>query len=159
MNKLIKVGAIALFSLFVAACNKADPAADFKKLTDWQNAQTQSFLALQNDLQQKVATQDPAQIEEAVKTFTAKIEETQKTLDALDIQSDEIKPLKEKIKNAFVLSNELMADSIKVIQTPPSDPQQAQQLQQALQSKMEAANKAAQELVTLQAELQNKYGK
>ncbi len=151
MNKLIKLGAVALFSFFVVACNKADPAADLKKLTDWQAAQNQSQMAFQQEFQQKMATQDPAQIDAAVKDFGAKVAEIQKGLDALDIKSEEVKGLKDKMKAALVLSNELVLDSVKVMQNP------TEEAQKAILDKTQKVMQAQQDLVKLQSELQAKY--
>lgn len=152
MNKLIKLGAVALFSFFVVACNKADPAADFKKLTEWQAAQTQSQIAFQQEFQQKMATQDPAQIDAAVKDFGNKVTEIQKGLDALDIQSEEVKVLKDKMKEALVLSNELVMDSVKVMQNP------TEESQKAIVEKTQKVMQTQQDLVKLQGELQAKFG-
>ena len=151
MNKLIKVGAVALFSLFVVACNKADPAADLKKLVDWQTSHMASQQNFQVEFQKKIASQDPAQIDAAVKEFSEKIAETQKGLDALDIQSDEVKVLKEKMKATLVVSNELVVDSVKAMQNPTAE------AQQAIIKKSEEAMKGAQELLKIRTELQQKY--
>lgn len=152
MNKLIKIGAVALFSLFVAACNKADPKADFKTLSDWSAAQQQSQIALQTELQQKLATQDPAQIEPVVNQFTAHVAEMEKSLAALDIKSPEIKVLKEKIEATLKQSNELVVEGLKAIKDPASVDQDA------LAEKTQSVVKSAEELQKLQAELQQKFG-
>ncbi|HBO37279.1 MAG TPA: hypothetical protein DD638_01315 [Pasteurellaceae bacterium] len=154
MNKLIKFGAAALLAIFVTACgDKADPAADFKKLSDWSAAQQQSQLAFQTEFQKKVATQDPAQIEEALKDVNAKVAEIEKSLDALDIKSPEIKTLKDKMKSGLMLSNQLVADGLKIMQNPTDI-----EAQKVVQEKVEKVQQEMVELQKLQMELQQKYG-
>ncbi len=152
MNNLLKIGATIVFALFVAACNKADPAADFKKLTDWGAANQQTQAAFQAEFQKKVATQDPQQIEQAVSELNAKISEIEKSLNALDIQSPEIKPLKEKMKSTLALSSDLMKDSIALMKNPTEEGVKA------LQDKTQHAVQATNELQQLQAQLAEKYG-
>ena len=108
-------------------------------------------MAFQQEFQQKMATQDPAQIDAAVKDFGAKVAEIQKGLDALDIKSEEIKGLKDKMKAALVLSNELVLDSVKVMQNP------TEEAQKAILDKTQKVMQAQQDLVKLQSELQAKY--
>ncbi|TCP95737.1 hypothetical protein EDC44_10716 [Cricetibacter osteomyelitidis] len=155
MNKFIKIAAVALFSLFVAACNKADPKADFKKLTDWSVAQQQAQLDLQKlqlELQQKVATQDLAQIEPTLDQFNTKIAEMQKSLEAVDVKSPEIKALKDKMISTWNASKDLMIDGLNAMKNPQSIDQKA------LMEKTQNAVKSAEELQKLQVELQQKFG-
>lgn len=151
MNKLIKIGAMALFAFFLSACDKPDPAADFKRLMEFSEKQQQSQIAFQAELQQKLVSQDPAQIEAALNDFSEKVKVTAKELDAVEVKSDEVKSFKLKMKEALTLSNELLSDSVKMLQNPTPESQQA------LQQKAQNALKTADELQKQQAELEQKY--
>lgn len=151
MNKLIKLSATLLFALFLSACEKPDPAADFKKLMEFGEKQQQSQVTFQAELQQRLATQDPKQIEGALNDFSQKVTQIAKELDAIEVKSDEIKSFKTKMKDGLILSSELLSDSIKLMQNPTEEGQKA------LQEKTQNALKIAQELQEIQTELQKKY--
>ncbi|MDO4430565.1 MAG: hypothetical protein Q4B95_04605 [Lonepinella koalarum] len=151
MNKLLKIGAPVLFAFFLSACDKPDPAADFKRLMEFSEKQQQSQIAFQAELQQKLASQDPKQIEVALNDFSEKVKATAKDLEAVEVKSDEVKAFKVKMTEALNLSNELLADSVKMMQNPTIE------AQQALQQKSQQALKTAEELQKQQAELQQKY--
>lgn len=151
MNNVMKIGAMVLLAFFVSACDKPDPAADFRRLMEFSEKQQQSQIAFQAELQQKLASQDPKQIESALNEFSEKVKVTAKELDAVEVKSDEVKAFKVKMKDALTLSNELLSDSVKMIQTPTEEGQQA------LEQKAQDALKIAEELQKQQAELQQKY--
>lgn len=153
MKKLMKLSATLLFAFFLSACEKPDPAADFKKLVEFGEKQQQSQVAFQTELRQKLATQDPQQIEAALTEFNQKVMQITKELDAVEVKSDEIKSFKSKMKDGLTLSSELLADSIKVMQNPTEEGQKA------LQEKTQNTLKTAQELQQIQMELQKKYAK
>ncbi len=50
--------------------------------------------------QKKLATQDPKQIQEGLSAFNKKVEETVKSLDAIEVSDAQIKTFKEK-QNQF----------------------------------------------------------
>lgn len=153
MNKIIKLGAAALFSFFVVACNKADPAADYQKLVEWSTANQQSQLAFQQEYTQKLATGDIKQIEEAMNALSTRNAEVQKSLDSLDIKSKEINELKDKMKFVLSLSSELAKDGLQLITNP------TEENQKLVEEKTQKATEATQELQKLQAEYAEKYGK
>lgn len=153
MKKLMKLSATLLFAFCLSACEKPDPAADFKKLVEFGEKQQQSQVAFQTELRQKLATQDPQQIEAALTEFNQKVMQITKELDAVEVKSDEIKSFKSKMKDGLTLSSELLADSIKVMQNPTEEGQKA------LQEKTQNTLKTAQELQQIQMELQKKYAK
>ena len=108
MKKLFKILSVTLFAFVVTACgDKADPAAEFKKLNDWSVNNQQAVMTLQTEIQQSLASQDQAKIEEAVKKFNDKFAEFQKELDAIEVKDPEIKAFKDKVKNGLVSSNKL----------------------------------------------------
>lgn len=154
MKKLASLGVIAAVAFGVAACEKADPAADFKKFQAWNATQQQLQQQAQVELQQKLAAvKDPAtEVAPILEGFSAKVQETVKSLDALDVKSDELKAHKEKTKAVLVLSNEVLTDSIKAMtsQTPEA--------QKAVQEKTVKLQEAAAALQKADAELSQKYG-
>ncbi len=141
MNKLFKILSVTLFAFVVTACgDKANPAAEFKKLNDWSVNNQQAVMTLQTEIQHSLASQDQAKIEEAVKKFNDKFAEFQKELDAIEVKDPEIKAFKDKVKNGLVSSNKLITDVITLMKSPTAELQ-----------------KQVMEVTKLQAELQKKY--
>ncbi|WP_150539943.1 hypothetical protein [Actinobacillus vicugnae] len=159
MKKLTTIGAVALLAFSVTACNKADPAADYKKFQEWYQVQEQSQAAAQAEFQKQLtevmgqAEKDPKALETVLNNFAGKVQETLKSLDAIDVKSEEIKALKDKTKAVLGLSNEVLSDQVKVMAAPTAE------AQQAIQAKAEKLNQAAQDLQKLQAELKAKFTK
>lgn len=151
MKKLMKLSATLLFAFCLSACEKPDPAADFKKLVEFGEKQQQSQAAFQSELRQKLATQDPQQIEAALTEFNQKVMQIAKELDAVEVKSEEIKAFKAKMKQGLTLSNELLSESVKMMKNP------SEELQKSLQVKTQNALDFGKELQKLQAELQAKY--
>ncbi|UKH15910.1 hypothetical protein [Actinobacillus pleuropneumoniae] len=159
MKKLATIGAVALLAFSVTACNKADPAADYKKFQEWYQVQEQTQAAAQAELQKQLtevmsqAQKDPKALEAVLNTFAGKVQETLKSLDAVDVKSAEIKALKDKTKAVLGLSNEVISEQVKVMAAPTAE------AQQAIQAKATQLNQAAQELQKLQADLKAKFEK
>lgn len=153
MNKIIKLGTAIIFAFFIAACNKADPAADYQKLVDWSLANQQSQMAFQQEYEQKLATRDVKQIEEAMNALSVRNAEVQKSLEALDIKSPEIKQLKDKMKSVLALSSELTKDGLQLITNPSED------AKKLVEEKTAKATEAILDLQKVQAEFAEKYGK
>ena len=152
MKKLFKILSVTLFAFVVTACgDKADPAAEFKKLNDWSVNNQQAVMTLQTEIQQSLASQDPAKIEEAVKKFNDKFAEFQKELDAIEVKDPEIKAFKDKVKNGLVSSNKLITDVITLMKSPTAE------LQKQVQEETQKVMQEAMEVTKLQAELQKKY--
>ena len=152
MNKLFKILSVTLFAFVVTACvDKANPAAEFKKLNDWSVNNQQAVMTLQTEIQQSLASQDPAKIEEAVKKFNDKFAEFQKELDAIEVKDPEIKAFKDKVKNGLVSSNKLITDVITLMKSPTAELQK--QVEEGTKKLMQDAS----EVTKLQAELQKKY--
>lgn len=151
MKKLMKLSATLLFAFCLSACEKPDPAADFKKLVEFGEKQQQSQVAFQTELRQKLATQDPQQIEAALTEFNQKVMQIAKELDAVEVKSEEIKAFKAKMKQGLTLSNELLSESVKMMKNP------SEELQKSLQVKTQNALDFGKELQKLQVELQAKY--
>lgn len=136
---------------------KADAAQvqgveDFKKLVEWNQAQEQALASSQAELQQTLATQDKAKIEEALKTFTTKVADVLKSLDALDVKNADVLAFKAKTKETLELSNDLIAESVKVMANPTAE------AQKLIQEKSQKLMATGTELQKLQAELQQKFG-
>lgn len=135
----------------VAAPSEA-AKADFQKLVDWNASQESAMSAAQAELQQKLASQDPKQIQEGLSTFNKKVEETVKSLDAIEVSDAQIKTFKEKTKSVLTLSSEVISEQVKTISTP-NDQAALQSVQQKAQSLIEAGN----ELQKLNVELQQRF--
>lgn len=103
----------------------AQGKADFKKILDWNKTQEQIANAAQKTLQEKLATQDPKQIEAALTEFTKTVEETIKSLDAVEVKNALVKTFKEKTKEVLGLSNTIVADSVKVMANPTAEAQES----------------------------------
>ncbi|ABY68939.1 hypothetical protein [Actinobacillus pleuropneumoniae] len=159
MKKLATIGAVALLAFSVTACNKADPAVDYKKFQEWYQVQEQTQATAQAELQKQLtevmsqAQKDPKALEAVLNTFAGKVQETLKSLDAVDVKSAEIKALKDKTKAVLGLSNEVISEQVKVMAAPTAE------AQQAIQAKATQLNQAAQELQKLQADLKAKFEK
>lgn len=168
MKNLTKLSLATLLALFLTACDKpntaqqaqssaqtatqADPATDFLKFIDWQKAQEAAQANIQAEIQQKLSSvQNPKELEPVLQNFSAKMNEMAQSLDALDIQSPEIKNLKEKAKVVLLLSSETMADTLKMIGAPSEDSQKA------LQEKAQKLMSLATELQQLQSDLAQKF--
>lgn len=159
MKKLATLSAIALASFAVTACNKADPAAEYKQFQAWQQTQEKVRSEAQAEFQQQLVqfsaqqNSDIKNLEPVLQDFARKIEETGKSLDALNVKSNEIKGLKEKAKTVLTLSTELLTDQAKLLITPNEE------AQKALQAKTTKLMEEANALQQLQAELDTKFGK
>ena len=125
---------------------------DFKKILDWNKTQEQIANAAQKTLQEKLATQDPKQIEAALSEFTKTVEDTIKSLDAVEVKNALVKTFKEKTKEVLGLSNTIVADSVKVMANPTAE------AQEALKAKTQQLLSQGGELQKLQAELQQTFG-
>ncbi|HHW7507281.1 TPA: lipoprotein HlpB [Mannheimia haemolytica] len=135
----------------VAAPSEA-AKADYQKLVDWNTAQESTMATAQAELQKKLATQDPKQIQEGLSAFNKKVEETVKSLDAIEVSDAQIKTFKEKTKSVLTLSSEVISEQVKTISTP-NDQAALQAVQQKAQSLIEAGN----ELQKLNVELQQRF--
>lgn len=165
MNKFTRIGAALLFAFFISACDTpannaqenvaaqtdSQGMADFKKIIDWHQAQEKTLATVQADLQNKVASGDKAQIDEGLKAFTTKISDVLKSLDTLDIKHNAINEFKEKTKQTLMLSNDLIAESVKVMANPTPE------AQKVIQEKSQALLQIGQELQQLQLQLQQKF--
>lgn len=130
----------------------AQGKADFQKILDWNKTQEQIANAAQKTLQEKLATQDPKQIEAALTEFTKTVEDTIKSLDAVEVKNALVKTFKEKTKEVLGLSNSIITDSVKVMSNPTAE------AQEALKAKAQQLISQGGELQKLQAELQQTFG-
>lgn len=138
---------------------KADMSADaqgvedFKKLLEWKQSQEVMLAQAQAELQQSVASQDKAKVEEAFKAFKGKVDEVLKSLDSLEIKNQEVNAFKAKTKESLMLSSDLITDSVKVMAAPTPE------AQAAIQEKAQKLMLLGAELQKSQIELQNKFAK
>lgn len=130
----------------------AQGKADFKKILDWNKTQEQIANAAQKTLQEKLASQDPKQIETALTEFTKTVEDTIKSLDAVEVKNALVKTFKEKTKEVLGLSNTIVADSVKVMANPTAE------AQESLKARTQQLLSQGGELQKLQAELQQTFG-
>lgn len=136
-----------------AADEMAQGKADLEKVLAWDSQNQAQMVKLQQELQAKASSGDPKQIEEAVKGFTAYIDDTIKSLDSLDIKNTQVVDFRTLAKDVLGLSRDVMVDSLKVI----SNPQDAD-LQKGLQTKVQDLMQKSQNLLSSQNELKTKFG-
>ena len=136
-----------------AADEMAQGKADLEKVLAWDNQNQGQMVKLQQELQAKAASGDPKQIEEAVKGFTAYIDDTIKSLDSLDIKNAQVVDFRNLAKDVLGLSRDVMVDSLKIA----SNPQDAD-LQKGLQTKVQDLMQKSQNLLSSQNELKTKFG-
>ncbi len=136
-----------------AADEMAQGKADLEKVLAWDNQNQGQMVKLQQELQAKAASGDPKQIEEAVKGFTAYIDDTIKSLDSLDIKNTQVVDFRNLAKDVLGLSRDVMVDSLKIA----SNPQDAE-LQKGLQTKVQDLMQKSQNLLSSQNELKTKFG-
>ena len=136
-----------------AADEMAQGKADLEKVLAWDSQNQAQMVKLQQELQAKASSGDPKQIEEAVKGFTAYIDDTIKSLDALDIKNTQVVDFRTLAKDVLGLSRDVMVDSLKVA----SNPQDAD-LQKGLQTKVQDLMQKSQNLLNSQNELKTKFG-
>ena len=136
-----------------AADEMAQGKADLEKVLAWDSQNQGQMVKLQQELQAKAASGDPKQIEEAVKGFTAYIDDTIKSLDALDIKNTQVVDFRNLAKDVLGLSRDVMVDSLKIA----SNPQDAD-LQKGLQTKVQDLMQKSQNLLNSQNELKTKFG-
>ena len=136
-----------------AADEMAQGKADLEKVLAWDSQNQGQMVKLQQELQAKAASGDPKQIEEAVKGFTAYIDDTIKSLDSLDIKNTQVVDFRTLAKDVLGLSRDVMVDSLKIA----SNPQDAD-LQKGLQTKVQDLMQKSQNLLSSQNELKTKFG-
>ena len=136
-----------------AADEMAQGKADLEKVLAWDSQNQGQMVKLQQELQAKAASGDPKQIEEAVKGFTAYIDDTIKSLDSLDIKNTQVVDFRNLAKDVLGLSRDVMVDSLKIA----SNPQDAE-LQKGLQTKVQDLMQKSQNLLSSQNELKTKFG-
>ena len=136
-----------------AADEMAQGKADLEKVLAWDSQNQGQMVKLQQELQTKAASGDPKQIEEAVKGFTAYIDDTIKSLDSLDIKNTQVVDFRTLAKDVLGLSRDVMVDSLKIA----SNPQDAD-LQKGLQTKVQDLMQKSQNLLNSQNELKTKFG-
>ncbi len=136
-----------------AADEMAQGKADLEKVLAWDSQNQAQMVKLQQELQAKAASGDPKQIEEAVKGFTAYIDDTIKSLDSLDIKNAQVVDFRTLAKDVLGLSRDVMVDSLKIA----SNPQDAD-LQKGLQTKVQDLMQKSQNLLNSQNELKTKFG-
>ncbi|QLD32539.1 lipoprotein HlpB [Mannheimia varigena] len=123
--------------------------ADYQKLVAWNAEQEASMAAAQAELQQKLATQDAKQMQDGLSAFSKKVEDTVKSLDAVEVSDTQLKEFKEKTKSVLTLSNEVISEQVKALSNP-SDEAAKQALQQKTQTLINAGNELQQLNVALQ---------
>ena len=91
-------------------------------------------------------------MEAALVEFTKTVDETVKTLDAVEVKSPLVVAFKAKTKEVLTLSSSIVADSVKVMSQPTPESQNA--LAEKTQQLIQEGNVLQQ----LQAELQQTFG-
>jgi len=117
-----------------------------------ENAKFLDFVQAQQKLQTELATNDPQKVETALVEFIKTVDETVKTLDAVEVKSPLVAAFKAKTKEVLTLSSSIVADSVKVMAQPTPESQNA--LAEKTQQLIQEGNVLQQ----LQAELQQTFG-
>ncbi len=174
MTKLTKIGAVALLSIFLTACDKAADkpaqnvkteqkaeavkvdtgAQDYKAFREWQHAQERSINdAIKNEMEKLGdKAKDPKVAQEAMsKALLAQIEVIKQSVTSLNITDEQVKALKEKSLEALSLGAQMMVEAEKVAQNPTPE---AHKAFGDLQAKLD---KIAHEGKAIEAELVKKY--
>lgn len=172
MKKLTQLTTIALFGIFLTACDKpaeknAQPqsansvektvdhgAEDYKTFREWQHSQEQKIHeAMAKTIEQLgEKAKDEQVLQEAVnKTLLEQVENIKKSAEQLTITDSQVKLLKDKSLEALALGAEMIAEADKIAKNPTEE---AHKAFSELQAKVE---KIAQEGKALEAELLKKY--
>lgn len=130
----------------------AQGKADLQKILDWNTAQEKLANEAQQKLQQELSSNDPKKAEAALVEFTKVVDETAKSLDAVEVKSPLVATFKAKTKALLTLSSEIVTDSVKVMGNPTKE------AQDALAGKTQKLIQDSTELQSLQAELQAAFG-
>lgn len=141
MNKFAKISAVALFSLFLTACDGVEdmfksssapaerspvqvqvpdltPQEELTRLLAWGQTQQPEMAKLQNELQQSFVTQNVAQIVEAGKVFDSKFVLFEKALIELPTKNSDVNTLKMKMLGTMMLSKELVGYAVQLSVNP-----------------------------------------
>ncbi|MDG2915228.1 hypothetical protein P7M47_04445 [Bisgaard Taxon 10/6] len=157
MKNLLKMGAVALFAVTLAACNNEDPKADYKKLVEWNQQQAEPQQKIVAELQQNIATAkenaNAQAVDEAIKTYETATDAIIQSLDKVEVKSKEIAPFKAKTKDVLLRSKAVTSAGAKAAITQPS-PEEMQKIQ----GEVADLQKAVKEFADLGAELDKKYG-
>lgn len=170
MTKFTKIGAVALLSVFLTACDKvADKSAqdaktevakvdtgaqDYKTFREWQQAQERSINdAIKNEMEKLGdKAKDPKITQEAMsKALLAQLEIIKQSATSLNINDEQVKALKEKSLEALSLGAQMMAEVEKMAQNPTPE---AHKAFGELQAKLD---KIANEGKAIESELMKKY--
>ena len=130
----------------------AQGKADLQKILDWNTAQEKLANEAQQKLQQELSSNDPKKAEAALVEFTKVVDETAKSLDAVEVKSPLVATFKAKTKALLTLSSEIVTDSVKVMGNSTKE------AQDALAGKTQKLLQDSTELQSLQAELQAAFG-
>ena len=175
MNKFTTLGAAALFTLFLTACDKpatkaADTSAtqtetktatvdtgaqDYKKFQEWQQLQEKSIGDAINSAIEKLGdkAKDAALIQTTMnKAILEQIENIQKSAATLEITDPQVNALKDKALEAMALGAKMIDENDKLAKNPTPEAHKAfGELQTQL-------DKIATEGQKIEAELATKYG-
>lgn len=174
MTKLTKIGAIALLSIFLTACDKAADkptqnvtteqkteavkvdtgAQDYKAFREWQ--QTQERLindAIRNEMEKLGdKAKDPKVVQEVMsKVLLAQLEIIKQNAISLNINDEQVKALKEKSLEALSLGSQMMIEIEKMAKNPTPE---AHKAFGELQAKLD---QIANEGKAIESELMKKY--
>ncbi|MCW9709459.1 hypothetical protein L5B71_00935 [Avibacterium sp. 21-586] len=153
MNKFIKIGVVTLFALFLAACNKADPKADYAKLAEWMQLNQVDQASFQTQYNQKISTGDTTQLKEAMVALVERNTKLIKSLKAINIKDPEIQKLQDKTIEVLTYSSDLTESVINLANNPsPSN-----EVVKSLQEKTQKAQLLTADLQRMRAELAAKY--
>lgn len=167
MKKLTKLGIVALFTLFLSACdqvaqkntstqnqnmaiNVEQAKTDYQKLINWKVGQEDYFNQFQNELQQFINAKDQAKIEQAMAGFQQKSNQFLAQLNSIEVKTPEVNTLKAKAADNFVILNELLIVAVNAVLN------RTQEALAAIQQKQQELATSTAEIEKLQLQLENK---
>lgn len=169
MSKFTKISALALFSLFLTACDKpadkpataaAKPeaaqveqntgAADFKKYQSWQSEQERLLNEAMHEVMAQSKGDEKATQAAMAKVVAERLEHIRQAAQTLDIRDPEVNALKDKALEVMALGVQMLNESEKAGNDPEA--------QKALIALTQQLQKTAEEGAMIETALQQKYG-
>lgn len=178
MNRFTKFSVVALFSVFLTACDGAEqttnstttgavpalqatpqvpsltPAEELTRLISWGQAKQPEIAQLQAELQQTFTSKNAATITEAGKVFENKFVQIERELIALETKDSAVNQLKMKMLGTMMLSKDLISHAVQLA----ANPNRVAEINPQIQEKKQVLLKLTQEVQQVTLELLQKFG-
>lgn len=148
--KVVIVFVLILFSINTFATSQQ--AEELKKFVTWEKQNQKNLdLAFDGVINQITGFQDNAKLDASIAAYHSVVNEHLKGLEALNLQSEEIKPLIAKYKNKIGADNEIIKAAVELGKKPSTE------AQDKLSEVTSQSKKIEDEYVGLQNQLVNKF--